>query len=310
MIYGREKVEYKNNYTDTHNAIIQDTLDWTISDTLLDLTDNTTILTDQNINDPQTKVYESAGIKTVHCEVDFDDGWGNIYQHETDLEVEALVYEEPILDFNWTPLNPTMNDEVVFTQDHEDTRDDEIDEVLGRIDEVRVDFYSDGSDEVDFIDDVSNFKYQFTNGGTEIPINLKATYWDGWQYQLVNLEKILEMGNIPPIAKYTREDNGLCIPNYIWTATSTDEDGDDNNISHTWRLYDSEYNQIDTNTGKTYTYPFQFEGDYKIKLTSKDEQGATHSKEEIVTISFNSCEGGIAPIASETKALNMYFDKE
>lgn len=295
-IYGRETVRYTHNYIDDDSAIQLDTLDWTIVDTLLDGSDNTTVLVDAVNTDTQDKVYETAGLKQVHCEIDIDDGWGNIYQVEADLEVEAKVYEPPVLDYSWTPEEPTILDTVEFTQAHDDTRDMLIPKQYGWIDAVKIDHYNDGTWEEEELTKDALFSKVYETKQDGIEIKLVARYWDGYEMQETELVKSMDMSNIPPVSTYDRADAGQCIPAYVYTATSTDLDDEDTGLTYSWKLYqkqeDLSWLEIDSGIGIEYTYPFQFEGDYKIVLRTTDQEGAWHEKIEEFPIVFDVCGTG------------------
>jgi len=302
-IYGKERVRYTWNVVDDNTAVQASTLDWEIKDTLLNGDDNTTLLTDEPNTDTQSKVYESKGSKEVHTEVDFDDGWGNIYTHETNLTVEAKVYDVPVLSFSWTPDKPTILDEVTFTQDNDDTRDDEIPKAYGRIDRVDIDYYTDDTIDEEDIEKDTEWKHTFSSKQDGIEIKQIATYWDGWEHQTTELIKTMDMSNIPPVCSTSRQDNGQCIPAYVWTATSTDLDDDDETLAYEWELYkkndNDEWESIDTGDEKEYTYPFQYEGEYKLRMKTSDSEGASDEKTEEFTIEFTSC-GGAGGVGSGT----------
>lgn len=298
-IYGRETVRYTYNYTDIHDTIQTSTLDWSIEDVLLSTTDNTTILTDVDENTTQIKVYETAGTKSVHCEIDFDNGWGDIYQHETDLTVEAKVYEAPVLGFSWAPVEPTIVDNVVFTQVHDDTRDMLLPKRYGWIDTVKVDHYNDGTWEEEGIAGDAQFSKIYEVKQDGIQIELVARYWDGYEFQETELTKTMNMSNIPPVADYSRQDNGVCVPAYVWTATSTDMDEEDTLLEHNWWLYeivDGSDVQLNSGSGLEFSYPFQYEGNYKVILRTTDEEGDWTEKVDEFPITFSECSssGGIS----------------
>lgn len=301
-IYGRETVRYKlsiaNHTENSFNAIQNGTTDWELNDTFLDGSDNTKIVIDNDHPVTVDMVYESKGSKNVRAITDFDDGWGNIYKHKTEINVTTLVYEEPVLDFIWYPFEPTIVDEVTFTQDHDDIRDEDVNKQFGRIDEVRVDYYNDNVYEEDFILKEDETIYQFTVKKDNIEIRYNITYWDGWEHQTAEIIKSLNMSNIPPVSDWEREDNGVCIPSFDWTATSTDLDDNDEDLVYSWKLYQQTdavndlWNLVDTASGKAYNYPFQYEGHYKIDLTTTDTEGLTNSKVEAFDVTFGDCTAG------------------
>ena len=295
-IYGRERLELTWNVNDPNNATIADTLDWVMTDKLLDGTDNTKELTNKGNYDVQDMIYESKGNKDITATVDFDDGWGTVFQHETKITVEAKVYEEPILEFTWNPEEPTVLDEVTFTQNHDDIRDDKIHKAYGRIDSVDVDYLKDGELDEEDRKGIDEFKHIFPikKDGTEIQLLIK--YWDGWETQNTEITKLMNMTNIPPETSYNREDTGRCVPNYIWTATSTDVDDAEDELSYKWTLYQKNDNngweELDSGNKKEYTYAFQEEDSYKLVLRTTDDEGDWTEKEEEFDILFDSCDSG------------------
>lgn len=294
IIYGKEEAKYNLVASSLlSDTILFDTVDWDISDKFLDNSDNSTILTNVNISEEPIKIYESRGPKSIKTNIEFDDGWGNIYNHETYLEVEVNTYTEPVLNFSWTPNEPTILDNVVFTQHHDNTRDQDLNKTYGRIDKVKIDFYNDGVD-IDYIQKNDTFDKKFEEKRDNISIKLEAEYWDGFEYQSNYIIKYLNMSNVPPVSKWDRTDKGVCVPNFEWLATSIDIDDDINDLSYEWKLYQDVYgiwNLIDTFNEKLYTYPFQYEGLYKIVLKTTDKEGSFNIKEEEFLIQFKECDG-------------------
>lgn len=294
-IYGKEESKYKLNITSIlPDSILTNTTDWQISDTFLDGTDNTTILTDIELIIEPTKIFESSGSKNIKTNIEFDDGWSNIYNHETYLTVDVLTYSEPILDFTWVPNEPTISDIVTFNQSHNDNRDDLTNEYFGRIDKIKVDFYNDNSQEKTELNKDDIFQNQFLIKQDNIPIKLEAEYWDGFEYKTNYNIKYLSMSNIPPVSDWVRNDTGICVPSFEWLANSIDLDDDVNNLKYKWELYQNVYdiwNLVDSSTNKNYSYPFQFEGQYKIILNTTDSEGSFHIKEEIFDVFFKECSG-------------------
>ena len=295
-IYGKEESKYKLNITSIlPDSILTNTTDWQISDTFLDGTDNTSILTDIELTIEPTKIFESSGSKNIKTNIEFDDGWNNIYNHETYLSVDVLTYKEPILDFSWDPIEPTINDIVTYTQNHNDNRDDSTNEYYGRIDKIKVDFYNDNSQEETELQKSDIFQNKFSKKQDNIPIKLETEYWDGFEYQSNYLIKYLSMSNIPPVSNWVRNDSGICVPSFEWMANSTDLDDNIEDLSYYWELYQNVYgvwNLVDSSLDKNYSYPFQFEGNYKIILKTTDSEGSFHIKEEIFDVQFKECTGG------------------
>lgn len=295
IIYGRENSKYSLNIVPKiDNTIVNYSTDWEFEDTLLDGTDNSRYFQDLDYTEEPTIIYESSEIKSIKAQTDFDDGWGNIYIHETFLDVDVQTYKKPILDFNWTPEEPTIIDTVTFNQFHDDRRDDSLSKIHGRIDTVNVDFYNDKNIDIINIGKSDIFQFNFSTKSDNIAINLEVTYWDGFQHQNHNLIKYLDMSNIPPVSDWDRVDSGICVPSFEWFATSFDLDDDINTLKYNWELSQeigNVWNLVDTGNTKNYSYPFQFEGTYKIKLRTEDEEGLFNVKEEIFNVVFKECDG-------------------
>jgi len=295
-IYGQEKVKYwLSIVSDPNSAIQDDTLDWMIEDKLLDGTSNTDSYTNQGNGAPKYKVYKSKGDKTVTTIIDFVDGWGNTYQQTRQIVNEAKVYEPPVLGLSWTPTNPVKGEETTFTQSHDDVRDDTIPKAYGRIDSIDVDMHNDDTFEYTGLAKGDPITHTFGQKYPDVAIKLKVTHWDGWENQVENEIWHLQMANIPPVSKYSREELGSCTPKYKWTATSTDEDDDESVLTYHWRLEQDvggTYNLVDEADGDTYEYQFQYEGDYRISLTTTDDDGASDTKQETFSVAFTSCSSG------------------
>lgn len=295
IIYGRENSKYSLNLVPKiDNTIVNYSTDWEFEDTLLDGTDNSRYFQDLDYTEEPTIIYESSEIKSIKAQTDFDDGWGNIYIHETFLDVDVQTYTKPILDFNWTPEEPTIIDTVTFNQFHDDRRDDYLSKIHGRIDNVNVDFYNDKNIDIINIGKGNIFQFNFSTKSDNIAINLEVMYWDGFEYQNHNLIKYLDMSNIPPVSDWDRVDSGICVPSFEWFATSFDLDDDINTLKYNWELSQeigNVWNLVDTGNTKNYSYPFQFEGTYKIKLRTEDEEGLFNIKEEIFNVVFKECDG-------------------
>lgn len=295
IIYGRENSKYSLNIVPKiDNTIVNYSTDWEFEDTLLDGTDNSRYFQDLDYTEEPTIIYESSEIKSIKAQTDFDDGWGNIYIHETFLDVDVQTYKKPILDFNWTPEEPTIIDTVTFNQFHDDRRDDSLSKIHGRIDTVNVDFYNDKNIDIINIGKSDIFQFNFSTKSDNIAINLEVTYWDGFEYQNHNLIKYLDMSNIPPVSDWDRVDSGICVPSFEWFATSFDLDDNINTLKYNWELSQeigNVWNLVDTENTKNYSYPFQFEGTYKIKLRTEDEEGLFNIKEEIFNVVFKECNG-------------------
>jgi len=289
-IYGREKVRYSWSATGQTDSIQADTLDWKIEDTLLDGSNNDTVLTDVANDGTVDKIYESKGNKHVETIVDFDDGWGNIYQQTTTLTVQAVPYDAPELDLTWTPQEPTILEEVTFTQDHNDTRDSN--NHFGEIQEVNVDFYSDDSYEYEHLADDDQFTHTFSPKEDDIPIKLSVIWNNGWENLTKEQTWYLDMSNIPPVSDCDKDELSNCIPKYKWTATSTDEDDDVSELTYEWILEQKvgdNWNLVEDGDEEEFEYPFQYEGHYRITLITRDDDNGEDTKQEEFDITFANC---------------------
>jgi len=289
-IYGKEKVGYSLQIDDDNDSAVKDSADWEIGDEFLDGTDNTKTISEASLDDEVFMVYESRGEKKVTASIEFDDGWGNIYKYETSIAVSAVVYDEPILDFSWNPDEPVINEEVTFTQKNIDTRDD--DNAYGEILSVDYDHHNDGTFEQENLSADDEFSYSYEKREDEIEILERVTYSDGWEKQELTLIKTLNMKNIPPSAKYDYTEDSHCSPTYNWFAESVDIDGDNSKITHKWILYikdGDDWSEIAEKDGNEFSFPFQFEGDYKLSLIATDEAGGEDIISDTFSMSFEKC---------------------
>ncbi len=289
-MYGQENTEFYLVLTDDNSGFKN--VDWIITDKELDDTDNSDSYTGKEATYKPTKKFHSSGSKNIKTVTHFDDGWGNEYTQSKEINPAVTRYDAPILEFTWTPNEPTILDEVTFTQHNNDLRKD--DSVYGLIDKVRFDYYNEGDDELDKLK-TDEFRHTFTTKQDDIENKLTARYWDGFEYQEVSKVNVVNMSNIPPVCSYDTQEDGVCIPKYVWTATSTDLDDDDSSLSYSWVLYKKDdsgsYAEIDSGTEKGYSYPFQYAGDYKVKLVTSDAEGSSDTKEDEFTIVFDTCGG-------------------
>lgn len=204
MIYGREKTKFILSIT---TPVISNSTEWFIEDSFLDNSDNSTNVID-NYDVPQYKVFESKGTKNIKAVTKFDDGWGNIFNHQTNLTVDVNVYNEPELDFSWTPSEPTIVDNVSFIQEHDDTRNES--KTFGKILSSKIDYYNDNY-YIDNGDKNSVFNFIYQEKIPEIPVNISVVYWDGFENQEANIIKKISMSNVPPVSDWIREDKGVCV---------------------------------------------------------------------------------------------------
>jgi hypothetical protein len=89
------------------------------------------------------------------------------------------------------------------------------------------------------------------------------------------------------------EEMSNCVPRYKWTATSTDEDDDEDSLSYHWKIEyyeDDEWKTINESDEKIYWYQFQYEGYYRITLTTTDANGDSDEKQETIKVEFRSCD--------------------
>jgi len=310
VIYGQEKTRFTLNIDDPNGAVKDNTTDWTITDKDMDGNDNTLTETDISYKDTVDMNFKSPGDKDINVVTDFDDGWGNTYQHQTLDTVTVYVYDQPVIDFSWDPENPVIKEDVTFTQNNDDTRDDSIPKAYGEITKVNFDIFNDGEYEETDLGADDSFTYSFAEKHKTVDIKQEVYYWDGFETKEIELIKTLEMSNLPPDTEYDQSCNDYRVPFCQWTATSTDPDDDDNSLTHTWQLYvvieDSSGNETDElikeGTGEDFDHKFVDSGKYKIKLTSTDPDGNSTTKEDTFDVDVNACDadGGSVGIASES----------
>ena len=290
-IYGQELVEYAVNYPVNTATPIEGSLDWSIFDKKLDNSSNDDYYTNQLIAFKPTKSYQSKGNKQVQLITDFDDGWGNIYQHKTELTVEALVYTQPDLEVKFIPAQVYINSEFQTGVIYNDSR------TKGLIHHLDYDMTSDGTfDYTDVLKDTTvshtfSVKQHYT-------VTAKSTYWDGWEYQAKQVSKVLEIKNTPPVANYSFTDSGICVTKRIWQDQASDLDGLADITYRQFKLYmntSGTYNLIDSKTlsaiGETYSFQFAIEGQYRISYYVKDSDNDYNEKIEDFDIIFQECTG-------------------
>lgn len=292
-VYGKEVVEYRLDTKDDYDSIKEDTLDWSFNDKHLNGSDATIIKNGTSIDDNQDIFYKSSGVKETSTTVNFDDGWGNIYKKKSIINIEAVQYEPPVVDFSFSPENPTINDEVIFTQNVNDVRDDSIPKYYGEILSTRIDFEKDGI--IDKIETSKDYKFKhiYSEKKDDLQVLMRFIYSDGWEDKSIDIIKEIEMKNILPICSYSNEKEYACIPVYSWEATSVDPDGDDESLEYEWVLYfiyeDNSREIINKSHKKTFAYVFQKEGKYKISLKTIDPYAGSDLKEDEFNVNFKEC---------------------
>lgn len=296
VIYGRELVEFSHKLIDPWSAVRDNTTDWRIADAFLSGVDNTTVFTNVPKTFTPTKRFESKGHRLVTAEVDFNDGWNTNFTHHNEVYVDPTPYTAPVLDFDWTPANPVILQEVTFHQHHDDVR------VHGKLQRVFFDIAADGTLDSAPLTPTEDFAHIFTEKVSNIPVKLIGQYWDGWEEQETFVVKDLSMANIPPSSSFTEALSGVCVPLYHWTATSTDPDDDVGSLSYLWsleRYTPNGYISVVEKSGKDMDWTFQEEGLYRIALTTIDINGESSTKYEDVSVEFGSCatSGGDAKLS-------------
>jgi hypothetical protein len=309
IIFGQECVEYAVTFTDTHNAAIPSTLDWYVTDSLLDGTDNTSIKTNVPNDEKIRHSYQSSGIKPVSIELDFDDGWGNIYQHQYSEDFEAIAYYVPAFDWTYT-LDPfRINEEFVLTPVFDDARPN------GEILHVSYNMDSDNKSTFDHteLNKLDTFTHSYPVKKT-YTIQADVTYWDGWEYQTYSFYDAPRVANSPPVANYSLFESGICVTRLDLTDTATDPDGVDDIVDRYFELYKETdvpdtyaliHDENITYTGGIYSYQFALEGRYKVIYTVTDSESAQDVKETIYDIVFRECGDGAAGTGTMSGTINI-----
>ena len=280
IVHGKERAGFTFNTSDTNY----------VSDVALTIVDDTNYTVTTKIGQEELYSFLSPGIKQIKASIDFDDGWGNVYTYETSINVTVKTYDTPLIDFSWSPFNPTIQDVVTFTPDYVDTRNDATNEYYGKVLEIDFDVL-DGT----FIDGTilpgDVFVYQFGRKYKNAPVRMIVRYDDGFNIQQVNISNNIQMGNISPVASWSFTDNGgKCVPSYTWSSTSYDLD--DTSLSLQWALYidtNGVFEQIGTSNTNTFTWVFQKEGNYKLTLDATDPDGVTDTYTETFTVTIKEC---------------------
>ena len=295
VVWGRENIKFTHTIVDPYNAVLNMTSDWSFQDSVV-----STILNQDKAFEP-VRSFNSAGVKDITVDVDFNDGWDNIYTHRETYEVTAIPYTVPTIDFSWSPLHPTVLDNIEFTQDNNDSR------TKGPIQFVQFDAYNNGTIEnVDTVGNGSNivssfsksskFYYKFSNKQNNVDLSIIATYSDGWDNQTTTITKNMSMSNIPPISSYVTHSEGICVPSYVWTATSVDLDDAESELVYEWILTKqngSTWDEVKRGSLKTFSYPFQYEGVYSLQLTTSDDSASHHTIEDTFSVAFEPCGGAV-----------------
>ncbi len=98
--------------------------------------------------------------------------------------------------------------------------------------------------------------------------------------------------NLPPVANYTWAANGLSVQ---FTSTSTDSDGTVN--AHAW-----DFDGLGSATTPNPTFTFPGTGTYPVALTVTDDDGATHTTTQQVTVTAPPA--NVPPVADFTYTAN------
>lgn len=280
ILYGKEKAGI--TFSTQNNNYVSD-----VTFNIFDDPNNPVILTGA-VGGEVYYSFNSPGSKLIKGSIEFDDGWGNIYTYETDINVTVSTYDVPVIDFDWNPAYPTVQDIVTFVPSVFDTRNDDNGYYYGKAIDATFEIVGDVKNA---IEPTGSISYQFASKYKQAPVRMIVRYDDGFSIQQVDILKNVEMANIPPVASCVFVDNGgKCVPSYTWNSNSYDID--DTNLLYLWELYiivNGEYTLVSTSTQDNFTWVFQEGGDYKLVLTVNDGDGGQDVFEDTFTVTIDTC---------------------
>lgn len=294
MIYGREKARYTYSYTDSNSATIDQTFDWELDDTLLDNSDNTTIINSELKLFKPEKIYESRGTKNVKVTFKFNDGWNNTYHHTYNENFVATPYTKPDVSLIYTPDPFHINEQFIIDPIYNDS---------GTKGEIRTNLDLNLGDlTLKSIqkDDTTSHTYSRKDS---FVIRADFKYWDGWELQDHYITDSIEVANTPPISDYNYIDSGICVTKRIWSDDSSDLDGQEDIVDRRFYLkqetsegsntFASISSKVLANKDDVFEYQFAREGTYQIQYTITDADGVSDTKEDIFDIEFQVCDGTV-----------------
>jgi PKD repeat protein len=206
-----------------------------------------------------THIFHRGGGKVVTLRVLDDDGAPGFK-----TRVVSVEFIRPIADFTYTPTEPRVGDVVSFDGSSSSDGD-------GRVDFYEWDFDSDG------IVDVTGMSvnHVFTTGGSQF-VTLKVTDNDGVTDYITKTVPVRI--NTPPLADFAYSPTRPTTTDTIaFNDTSIDHDG--TIIAWQWEFGDGETSDVQSPSHKYATAKT-----YIAKLTVTDNDGATSSVTENITV--------------------------
>jgi hypothetical protein len=238
-----------------------------------------------------THTYTSIGDKTVSYRSTLFDG--SVLECSKSVRIR---YNDPIACIGYEPASPKLGDEVTVTgcgQDV-DSRVTSVEYVYdGVIEDTNIDLAYSFSETLDTMSNVTTCQKLYWNDGFEDKIKEQCV--------------TIAIENQPPVADYTYTNSGA-----VFTFEPDCSDVDGTVVSVKWVVMfltplDGTYKTVYDSgwvTEETTVLELGTPGDYKVRLTAKDDMGATGVYEEVVVNtecgSSGAGKGGI----------KMYFDKE
>jgi PKD repeat protein len=217
-----------------------------------------------------THIFNTGGSKIVTLRVTDNEGARGFK-----TLVVSVEFIRPRADFTLAPTMPKVGEVVSF--DGSDSTDDD-----GRIDFYEWDFDNNG-----VADATGKFvNHVFTTGGGK-PVTLKVTDNDGVTAFITKTVPV-EI-NTPPAASFTYvPENPTTADTIAFTSTSSDFDG--TIIAWQWEFGDGETSDVQSPSHKYATAKT-----YSVKLTVTDNDGATSSVTENITVSEPA---NVSPVAN------------
>lgn len=250
------------------------------------ITDKTLVVKDEyielenqikNINDARRASY--YGSFPIVLKYTFFNGWeweeGSLTKTITFYKKVAINY-----DFNWVPNSPTIKDDIILDFYNKDKFVDSFEFTPG------TNFSGEQK---------GDFKFKLSKSSDVI---LSVDFFNDWDIDKYYFEKKIELENIPPVAKFTIEENQSLANKIVLTSNSFDIDG--NVVQYDWEVYnetkDIKLFKKTTTKDEPVVWDCFVEGNYIVCLRIEDDFGATGYAEEMIKVSFEECNTGVPTI--------------